>query len=325
MKKKPLVIAHRGASGYLPEHSLPGKALAFAMEADFVELDAILTKDDVPIVFHDHYLDAMTNVAGLFPERRRSDGRHYAADFTLEEIKKLRLHERVSLDSGKAVYPGRFPADATVHFEIPTLEEEIDMIQGLNRSMGKNVGIYIEPKGPAYHRKEGKNIEKAVLDVFRNFGYVSRDSRCYIQSFEPDSIRYMRQTLKSDLTMVQLIGDVTWEETPGVDYTRMVTPEGLDEVARYADFIGPWMNQVVVDGGNRGIAPVHTRLVEWAHERGLEVHPYTFRADALPSYASSFDELLEKFLFTAGVDGIFTDFPDKAVRFLAAKGTDDQR
>lgn len=319
MKKKPLVIAHRGACGYLPEHSLPGKALAFSMGADYVELDSILTGDDVPIVFHDHYLDAMTNVAELFPERKRPDGRHYAVDFTLDEIKKLRLHDRVDPDTGRQTHPGRFPAESLVHFEIPTLEEEIDFIQGLNKSMGMDMGIYIEPKGPAYHRNEGKDIGKAVIDVFHRFGYRTRDSRCYIQSFEPDAIRYMRETLKSDLKMVQLIGDVTWEETPGVDYVRMVTPAGLDEVARYADHIGPWMNQVVVDNG-KGNRPDFTSLVEWAHERNLEVHPYTFRADALPSYVSGFDELLEVFLVRMKVDGIFTDFPDRAVRFLKKKG-----
>ena len=318
MKKKPLVIAHRGACGYLPEHSLAGKALAFGMGADYVELDAILTRDDVPIVFHDHYLDAMTNVAELFPGRKRSDGRHYAVDFTLEEIKRLCLHERLDLETGKETHPGRFPAGSMAHFEIPTLEEEIDFIQGLNRSLSMDMGIYIEPKGPAYHRNEGKDIGRAVLEVFHRFGYRTRDSKCFIQSFEPDTIRYMRNTLKSDLKMVQLIGDITWEETPGVPYDRMLTPAGLDKVAQYADLIGPWMNQIIVDNG-KGNKPDRTSLVEWAHERNLEVHPYTFRADAMPSYVSSFDELLEIFFFKMNVDGIFTDFPDKAVHFLKRK------
>lgn len=221
--------------------------------------------------------------------------------------------------TGREVHPGRFPADSRVHFEIPTLEEEIDLIQGLNKSMVMDVGFYIEPKGPAYHTKEGKDIGKAVIDVVHRFGYRSRTSKCVIQSFEPDCIRYMRDTLKSDLPMVQLIGDVTWEETPGVDYERMVTPQGLDEVATYADLIGPWVNQVVIDRG-KGTKPEYTRLVEWAHERNLEVNPYTFRADALPSYAGTFDEMLEIFLCEMKVDGIFTDFPDRALRFLAKKG-----
>jgi glycerophosphoryl diester phosphodiesterase len=315
MNKKPIVIAHRGACGYLPEHTLAGKAMACAMGADFVELDAILTKDDRAIVFHDHYLDAMTDVAERFPGKKRKDGRHYAIDLTLDEVKQLHLHERLDIKTGRQLYPDRFPAQSPVHFEIPTLEEEIEFIHGLNRSMGKRTGIYLEPKGPAYHRREGKNIEKVVLDIFRQFGYMEKDSNCYIQSFEPDSIRYMRQTLKSDLKMVQLIGDVSWEETPGVDYRRMVTPDGLDEVREYADLIGPWTNQIAVEG-KKGGGPEFTRLVEWAHERNLDVHSYTFRADALPPYAKSFDELIDIFLLKVRVDGIFTDFPDRAVEFL---------
>ncbi len=319
MHKNPLVIAHRGASGYLPEHSLAGKAVACAFGADYVELDAILTKDDRLIVFHDHYLDAMTNVAAQYPGKKRKDGRHYAIDFNLDEIKTLRLHERINPDTGKPVYPSRFPVGSAVPFEILTLEEEIELIQGLNACMGRNVGIYIEPKGPSYHRREGKIIEEMILHVFRKYGYSSRDSRCYIQSFEPESIKYMRHTLKSDLAMVQLIGDNTWEETPGVDYTRMRTPEGMDAVARYADHIGPWMNHIVVDEG-RGKAPSFTQLVEWAHDLNMEVHTYTFRADAMPSYAASFDDLLDIFFSRAGVDGIFTDFPDLAIDFLRSRG-----
>lgn len=319
MNNKPVVIAHRGACGYLPEHTLEGKAAAFAMGADYVELDAILTKDDRPIVMHDHYLDAMTDVAVLFPDRKRKDGRHYAVDFTLEEIRQLHLHERVNPGTGMAEYPGRFPAGSGMRFRIPTLEEELDLIRGLNKSMKKHAGIYIEPKGPAYHRSEGKNIEASVLGVLRDFGYADRSSNCYLQSFEPDSIKYMRDTMKSQLFMVQLIGDNAWEETPGVDYYGMLTPRGMDEVARYADSIGPWVNQIATDNKNGG-APSYTRLVDWAHERKLEVHPYTFRADALPSYAKCFDDLLEIFYVKMGVDGIFTDFPDLAIDFLKRVG-----
>jgi len=319
MNTNPIVIAHRGACGYLPEHSLEGKAAAFGMGVDFVELDAILTRDDRPIVMHDHYLDALTDVTDRFPDRKRADGLHYAVDFTLNEIRQLGLHERVNLNTGEAEYPGRFPAGAALRFRIPTLEEELEMIRGLNRSMKKNVGVYIEPKGPAYHRSEGKNIERAVVRVLADFGYTDRGSRCCIQSFLPESIRYMKETMKCGLFMVQLIGDNTWAETPGVDYYGMLTPQGMDEVAQYADGIGPWMNQIVADAGN-GAAPEYTKLVEWAHERGMEVHPYTFRADALPSYVKSFNELLETFYVRMGVDGIFTDFPDRAIDFLRQKG-----
>lgn len=319
MKKKPLIIAHRGACGYLPEQTLEGTSLAFAMGADCIELDALLTRDDRAIVFHDHYLDAMTDVAELFPGRARSDGRHYAIDFTLEEIRQLSLRQRVNLATGRVVHPGRFPDSPALRFRIPTLEEQLALIRGLNRSMGLAVGIYLEPKGPAYHRSEGKTVEDVVLGIFREFGYTTKDSGCYIQSFEPASIRYMRETLKCDLTMVQLIGDNSWEETPGVDYTGMMTPEGMDDVVRFADRIGSWLNHIAVDPGDGG-EPRITKLVEWAHERNMEINPYTLRADDLPSYAKSFDDLLDFFLVRIGVDGIFTDHPDLVVDFLTRRG-----
>jgi glycerophosphoryl diester phosphodiesterase len=319
MKRKPLIIAHRAACGYLPEQTLEGTALAFAMGADCVEFDSLLTRDNHAIVFHDHYLDAMTDVAGLFHGRARADGRHYAVDFTLDEIRQLSLGARIDLATGKKVYPDRFPDSPSLRFRIPTLEEELALIRGLNASMGRSVGVYLEPKGPAYHRREGKAVEDVVLDVFRKFGYTTRDSGCYIQSFEPDSIRYMRDTLKCDLTMVQLLGDSSWEETPGVDYAALMTPEGLDGIARYADLVGVWTNHLAVDGG-KGRPPRITKLTEWAHERGMQIIPYTLRADALPSYANTFDDLLELFLVTIGVDGIFTDFPDLAKDFAVRRG-----
>jgi glycerophosphoryl diester phosphodiesterase len=318
METRPIIIAHRGASGYLPEHTIACKAMAHAMDPDFLEQDVVLTLDGRPIVVHDRFLDTVSNVVELFPEKKRKDGRFYAIDFTLEEVKTLRLHERIDLATGRAAFPERFPEHAATLFEIPTLEEEIELIQGLNKSRGRNVGIYTELKAPAFHAREGKRIEETVLDVLGRYGYTGRDSNCYIQCFEPASIIHMREKLKSDLKMIQLIGDESWDDTPGVDYRLMTEPEGLDGVARYADGIGPWMNQIVPD--RKGKDPRITELVKRAHERGLCVHPYTFRLDSLPSYAKSFDELLDLFFIKAGVDGIFTDFPDRAAAFLKNAG-----
>ena len=106
---RPIVIAHRGASGYLPEHKLEAKALAFAMKADYLEQDCVLTADDVPVVLHDIQLDTVSDVARRFPRRRRDDGRFYAVDFTLDEIRSLRVTERFDRETGEAVYPQRFP------------------------------------------------------------------------------------------------------------------------------------------------------------------------------------------------------------------------
>lgn len=319
MKKKPLIIAHRGACGYLPEHTLPAKAVAHTMGADFIEQDVVLTKDDRVIVVHDRFLETVSDVQRRYPKRKRIDGRYYAIDFTLKEIKKLRLHERIDRKTGKPAYPGRFPIEAITPFEIPTLEEEIEMIQGLNRSTGREAGIYVELKGPAFHRREGKRFEEIVLEILQQYGYTARDANCYLQCFEPESLTYMRTSLKCDLKMVQLIGDNSWDDTPGVDYHTMLTPEGLDAVARYADAIGPWTFPVVADLG-LGNEPRVTELVDSAHRRNLDVHVYTFRADSLPLYVQSFNELLDLFFRKVGVDGIFTDFPDMVHDYLRESG-----
>ena len=154
-----IVIAHRGASGYLPEHTLPAKAMAYAQGADYLEQDLVMTKDDHLVVLHDHYLDRVTDVADRFPDRARKDGRYYAIDFTLDEIKSLKFTEGFDIENGKKVqtYPGRFPMGKS-DFRVHTFEEEIEFVQGLNHSTGKNIGIYPEIKAPWFHHQEGKDI-----------------------------------------------------------------------------------------------------------------------------------------------------------------------
>jgi len=137
-----IVIAHRGASGYLPEHTLAAKAMAYAMGSDFIEQDLVMTRDDRLVVLHDLYLDRISNVQDVFPGRQRANGRFYAIDFTLKEIRKLAVSERYRIAGGKkvAVYPGRFPVGQS-RFRVHTFEEEVELIQGLNHSTGKQVGL----------------------------------------------------------------------------------------------------------------------------------------------------------------------------------------
>lgn len=305
-----LVIAHRGASGYVPEHTLAAKALAYGMGADYIEQDVILTKDDHPVVLHDIHLDTVTNVSEVFPKRARDDGRFYAVDFTLAELKSLRVTERIDLETKSAVYPNRFPVGSS-SFQIPTLAEEIELIQGLNKSTGRNVGIYTEIKAPAWHRKQGKEISKVVLDVLYRYGYRDKTDKAYLQCFDPAETKRIRFELGCTLKLVQLIAENDWDEAPA-DFDQLRTAEGIKEIATYADGVGPWMPHVVHGRDEEG-KPALTSLVEDAHKHGLEVHPYTFRADALPDYVTSFEELLRIFFLEAGVDGVFTDFPDQAV------------
>ncbi|MCL4148216.1 UNVERIFIED_CONTAM: hypothetical protein GTU68_034137, partial [Idotea baltica] len=167
--RKVIVIAHRGASGYLPEHTLEAKALAYGMGADYLEQDVVLTKDDIPVVMHDIHLDEVTDVRIKFPERHRKDGRYYAIDFTLAEIKQLHVSERFNHKTLKPVFPHRFSSPLDV-FKISTLAEEIQFIQGLNNSTGKDVGIYPELKAPAFHHEHDKDLAAIVLQVLAEHG-----------------------------------------------------------------------------------------------------------------------------------------------------------
>lgn len=312
-----LVVAHRGASGYLPEHTLPAAAMAYAMGAHYQEQDVVMTRDDQLIVWHDLTLDRNTDVRHRFPGRARDDGRHYVVDFTLEELRTLRVTEGFRLDESgqeQQIYPERFPLWQG-NFQIHTFAEQLAMIQGLNRSTGRDVGIYPELKAPAFHHAHGKDIGQAVLSELKRFGYVSRDSNVYVQTFEFDELKRVKEqllpALDMDLKLVQLMGD---DED---NYGWMLRAGGMQELARYADGIGPEKGMIINALSTPDNLMIST-LVRDAHAAGLQVHPYTFRADSgqLPGYARDFEHLLELFYFEAGVDGLFTDFADKAVDFL---------
>ena len=311
---KTIVIAHRGACGYLPEHTLEAACMAFAMNADYIEQDVVLTRDNIPVVLHDIHLDSVTNVAQVFPDRGREDGRYFAIDFSLAEIKQLTVNERIDLKTGEAVFPGRYPVGKSA-FQIPTLAEEIELIQGLNKSNQRNVGIYVEVKSPVWHRQQGKDISRIVLETMNRYGYSDKTHRAFVQCFDPVETRRMREELGCKLKLVQLIGDNDWDEA-ATDFDQLRTADGIRKIAEYADGIGPRMQHILepVEGQ---VSPRQTELVKLAHAAGLVVHPFTFRADSLPDYANSFDEVLV-FFCECGVDGLFTDFPDKACQKLAA-------
>lgn len=313
----PIIIAHRGASGYLPEHSLAAKALAHAMGADFLEQDVVLTKDGIAIVLHDIYLETTTDVRLRYPDRARKDGRFYALDFTLDEIRQLRLHERSKYNEDgaeEAVYPNRFPLGPGI-CTIPTLLEEIQFISGLDRSRNKCTGLYVELKAPDWHLHQGYKIAETVMDVLDQTGYSKRQDQVFLQCFHDKTLQYLRNTLGTQLPLIQLIADNSWGEDGGVDYNHLMTSAGLDAVAEYASGIGPWIKQIYTGKDSVG-QPIISTLVEDAHVRGLQVHPYTFRRDELPDGIANFDELLHIFVNEIGIDGLFTDFPDVVYAFL---------
>jgi glycerophosphoryl diester phosphodiesterase len=306
-----IVIAHRGASGYLPEHTLAGIAAAHVMGADYVEPDVVLSKDDVPVVLHDIHVDGVTDVARRFPDRKRADGRYYAIDFTLAELRQLAVTERFNPATAAVVFPGRFP-QWKASFQIPTLEEELQLVQGLNKSRGKDTGVYPEIKAPAWHRQQGRDISRIVLGLLARYGYAAKADKFYLQCFDFEEVKRIRGELGFKGKLVQLLGENGAEST--TDYLRLRTPQGLDEAARVADGIGPSLTHVVT--GSKGSPLRISDLVKDAHARGLTVHPYTFRADALPPYAASLEELLRIFVVEVGVDGVFTDQADRAVAFM---------
>jgi len=312
---RPVVVAHRGSSGYLPEHTLVAKAHAHALGADFIEQDIVLTKDDVPVVLHDLYLDAVTDVARRFPGRARPDGRHYALDFTLAELRQLEVRERANLKTGEAQYPGRYPAAAaSAGLRIPTLEEELTLIQALNRSTGRVAGIYPEIKAPRWHRDQGRDPSRVVLAVLARFGYADRTAPCFLQCFEWEEVRRLRGELGWKGRLVQLIGG-SGQGADGTDYGWLVSEAGLKAVAAVADGIGPALGRVV--NWPAAGAPVQvTDLVTRARALGLAVHPYTIRRDDLPRHCPDLPALHAALFEKARVDGAFTDFPDLTLAHL---------
>ena len=278
------VIAHRGASGYLPEHTLPAYALAHGMGADYIEPDLVLTRDGHFICLHDIYLQATTNVEEVFPDRARDDGRWYAADFTLDEVRQLQAEERLG---------NRFPTD-TSRFVVPAFTEMIELVQGLNERTGRTVGIYPELKAPDWHRAQGLPMEESLLEVVGRYGYVAQGAPIFVQSFEAESLKRLR-ALGSELRQVFLMAEVA-------QYRSFLSAEGIAGVAGFATGIGP----------AKTMLERQPELIGWAHDAGLTVHPYTFRADQVPDRYDSHEAELRRYLFDLGVDGVFTDFPDRA-------------
>ncbi|MBI3118960.1 MAG: glycerophosphodiester phosphodiesterase [Candidatus Hydrogenedentes bacterium] len=286
-----IIIAHRGASGYLPEHTLEAYALAYGLGADYIEPDLVMTKDHELIALHDLYLEPTTDVEEQAPDRKRENGRWYAADFTLAEIKALHVHERLK---------DRFPSGKS-DFEVPTFQEVIELVQGLNAATGRDVGIYPEIKDPSFHRENNLPLEQKTLAVLDQFGFKGPEAKCFVQCFDPETLKRLRDEHHTVLPLIQLIGDDDVQDT-------LVSQEGLDVIAQYANGIGPDKKRI----------EQNPQLVQWAHARKLLVHPYTFRKDQPGKGYENFEAELRQFYFTYDVDGLFTDHPDVAAKPLHA-------
>ncbi len=298
------VIAHRGASGYLPEHTAVATAMAHAMGADFIEQDVALTKDGRALVIHDVTLESTTDVARRFPDRGRKDGRFYVIDFTSEEIRQLRKGERTGRLTGKAVYPDRYPS-GTYNFPLMFLGEAIGLIRGMDASRDRETGLYPELKKPEFHAAEGMDPVPPFMEALRKAGALEGTVPCHIQCFHPPTLKRIRAEYGRELSLVQLIGRNSWGES-STDYNAMLTPEGIAAVAEYADGIGLPIEAIVdASGPDLRWRPVK----DWAKAHGLMIHPYTLRRETVPE-GHSYEALLAFLAGADGVDGVFTDFPD---------------
>jgi glycerophosphoryl diester phosphodiesterase len=323
----PLVIAHRGASGYRPEHTLAAYELAARMGADYIEPDLVTTADGVLVARHEPEIGATTDVAGHleFADRRttkRIDGLTctgwFSEDFTLAELKTLRATERIpQLRRGNAAYDGRF--------EVPTFAEVLELRERLSRELRREIGVYPETKNPTYFAGLGMPLEPPLVAALEETGLNGADAAVFVQSLETANLRALRGKLR--VRLVQLVdnvgapADLIAAEDPGT-YADLTTPAGLAEIATYAECVGPHKNLVITrapDGALSG----PTALVADAHAAGLLVHAFTFRNEnwflppALRSDGADADHGdafadYEAFL-RAGVDGVFSDNPDTAV------------
>ena len=346
----PLVIGHRGASGYRPDHTLESYKLAIDMGADFIEPDLVATKDGVLVARHEPNITGTTDVATRpeFASRKTTknvDGVNeegwFVSDFTLAELKTLRavqpLSDRDQSFNGK--------------FQIPTFEEVLDLAKAEGTKAGRTVGVYPETKHPTFHSKLGLPLEDRLLAVLAKYGYTTKASPVIVQSFEVSNLKYLRT--KTQVRLVQLVdandvnADGSMDLTAPYDkpydfavagdsrtFASLLTPAGLKEIKTYADGIGPWKPYLIpskqvdankdgkpddlngdgkIDERDRVMMPA-TSVVKDAHAAGLFVHAYTFRNEA-KRLASDFkgDPKAEyKLFYNLGVDGVFSDFADTA-------------
>lgn len=289
---QPQVIAHRGASGYLPEHTLGGYELAIRMGADFIEPDLQITKDGALVAIHDDTLNRTTNVATLFAQR---NGGYKVSDFTLAEIKTLTV---VPTGTGKASYPGFTPSSANA-FAVPTFQEVVDLAKKQSSTAGREVGIYPEAK------QADPAMEDGILKTLAANGY-NATSKAFIQSFSDATLRSLRtkQVAQNNKMPLILLGVVTTAADGtarmGVTGATGVQALALKDVAAFTEGVGVLINNTTY--------PVTKSFIDQAHAAGLKVHGWTFaQADAAPA-AAEFRKYLDM-----GMDGMFANYPDLAV------------
>ncbi len=319
---RPIVIAHRGASGLRPEHTLASYGLAIEQGADFIEPDVVMTKDGVLVARHENEISGTTDVERHpeFADRRTTkliDGRQvtgwFTEDFTLAELKTLRARERLP-----QLRPANMAWDGQE--EVPTLQEIIDLVKSREGTRGKRIGLYIETKHPTYFREAGLPLEEALARLLAKNGYGKAEDPVFIQSFEVANLKRLKAL--TGVRLVQLLdGSGGPADGTKLSYAAMATTAGLKEIATYAAGVGP-AKALILPRDAEGRSAQPTSFIVDAHAAGLVVHPWTFRSENyfLPlenrrgalqkrgDAAAEYRRFIE-----LGVDGVFSDFPADAI------------
>ncbi|SDN22136.1 glycerophosphodiester phosphodiesterase [Allokutzneria albata] len=323
----PLVLGHRGASGYRPEHTLAAYELAARMGADYIEPDLVSTKDGVLVARHENEIGGTTDIATRpeFADRKRTkviDGASltgwFTEDLTLAELKTLRAKERIpQIRPRNTLYDGRY--------QVPTFQEVLDLRARLSRELRREIGVYPETKHPTYFSSIKLPLEPALVRTLTRNGLNTPRAKVFVQSFEVGNLKALKRELR--VPLIQLIdssgapADFVASGDPRT-YDDLVKPAGLKEIASYAAGIGPAKDRIIPRDA-KGFLTQPTTLVKDAHAVKLKVHPFTFRNENsfLPAdfrsstdpaqYGRAFDEY--SLFFKQGVDGLFSDNPDTAV------------
>jgi glycerophosphoryl diester phosphodiesterase len=333
-RPRSLVIGHRGAAGYRPEHTLSSYELAARMGADFIEPDLVSTKDHILVARHEPEIGGTTDVASRpeFADRKRTvllDGVSvtgwFTHDFTLAELKTLRAVERLpAVRQRNTLYNGLF--------EVPTFHEILDLRKRLSKELGRTIGVYPETKHPTYFRNLGLPLEEPLVAILRDNDLDGKDAPVFVQSFEAHNLRDLDQNFKLRVPKVFLTAAAGTPFNDPRTYADYVTPAGLAELATFVDGIGPDKVQIIPRNAD-GTLATPTSLVADAHAAGLVLHPYTFRAENqfLPAelrvsadptaYGKAIDE--QMIFLRTGIDGLFIDQADIGVlaRQLLASGS----
>jgi len=314
--KLPIIIAHRGASGYLPEHTLAAYEKAIRQGADYIEPDLVSTKDGVLIARHEPEISETTDVIKKFPDRiktRKVDGAsvkgYFANDFTLKEIKTLLAKERLSFRNQKN----------NGKYQVATFEEILDLVKRMEGETGRRIGIFPELKHPTYFKELGIPLEDSFVSLINRYGYRLKTDPIYVQCFELATLKYLRS--KTKVKLIFLLDSPHLRPYDFVvsgdkrTYLELLAEKDLKEIAATIDAIGPH-KRYILPANKNGQLTKPTEFIKRAHSMGLEVHTYTFRLEKQfldKKYQGNLDTEILEFL-KLGVDGVFTDFPDIGVR-----------